>query len=140
MPSVDWQSDWLYSLILREADKAWDWCQSAPGDLWKYVVIEEYSSGDDSMCQGDVIRAWVRDESGLRQISLAEHAEHQRKLEGKDIYPFVMLHFHVPVDRRHVIIGQSQAALVGSGTGYLVEGTGRDAMLVPDPEAGFWVS
>src|SRR5262249_42712440 len=86
MSSFDWRSDWLYSLILREADKAWDWCQSVPGrNGWKYVLVEEYSSGDDSMCRGDVIRAWVRDEGGLRPISLAEHLEHQRKLEGKDI-------------------------------------------------------
>src|SRR5262249_41675065 len=100
MPSVDWQTDWLYSLILQKADTAWEWCQSVPGrDVWKYVVVEEYSSADDSMCQGDVVRAWVRDEDGLRQISLEEHAEHQGKLDGKDIYPFVLVHFHVHPDR-----------------------------------------
>jgi hypothetical protein len=141
MTSFDWQNDWLYSVILQEAEKAWDWCRLVPGrEVWKYVLIEEYSSGDDSMCQGDVIRAWVRDEVGLRQISLAEHAEHQGKLKGKDIYPFVVFHFQVHPDRRHVIIGQTQAMLAGSGTGYFVEGSGPGARLVPDPEAGFWVS
>ena len=133
MTAFDWQTDWLYCVILREAEKAWDWCQTVPGrDVWKYVLVEEYWSGDDSRCRGDVIRAWVRDEGGLRQISLAEHGEHQRKLEGKDIYPFIMVQFHVHPDRKHVVIGQSQAMLAGSGTGYLIEGSGREARLCPE--------
>jgi hypothetical protein len=137
----NWRDDWLYNHVLREAEKMWEWCGQVPGrEVWKYVLVEEFSEADDCMCGGDVVRAWVRGPEGLREISLEEHQQHQRQLEEHDPYPFVLFDFHVRSNRKGVVIGWVQGTLCGSGTGYLVEGEGAGATLVPDPAAGGWIS
>jgi hypothetical protein len=80
--STDWKNDWLYSLILKEAEKQWVRFRPPPDeDYWQFVLVEEWSSCNGSRCAGQVIRVWKRDKKGLRQISLIEHRRHERNLE-----------------------------------------------------------
>jgi hypothetical protein len=140
MSLTDWRTDWVYALVFREAEKAWQWCNPAPGEVGRFVLLEEYSSADDSLCGGEVIRAWVRNAAGLQEIGLEEHQMHLQELEKDDPYPLVLFQFHVRPSRKGVVIGTIHGAMCGSGTGYLVEGEGAAAVLTPDPEAGFWVA
>jgi hypothetical protein len=140
-PAVaDWHSDWLYQLVFREVEDAWKWCRRVPNSkAWQYVLVEEWSAARDSMCSGRLVRAWVRDSDGLREISLEEHKQHKRKIHSR-IYPFVIVSFHIRPDRRKVVLGRREANTAGRGCGYLVEGEGETARLVRDPAAGFWIS
>ena len=141
MNSIDWRTDWLYALVFTKADGEWQSCQAAPGrERGKFVLLEEYSSASDSVCAGEVSRAWVRDAAGLQEISLEQHRLHRRALKKRDGFPFVLFQFHVRPDRKGVVIGTLHGGLCGSGGGYLVEGEGAAAVLAPDPEAGMWVA
>jgi hypothetical protein len=107
--------------------------------VWQYVLIEEWSSNNASMCSGKVVRAWIRDAEGLREISLQEYKQRKRTIHGR-IYPFVLMAFHIQADRQRVVLGSRQASTAGRGSRYLVEGEGEGANLTPDPTGGFWVS
>jgi len=136
----DWRTDWLYTLVLRNAENSWEWCSRAPdGKLCRYVLIEEWSSASDSRCRGKVVRAWIRDAEGLRAISLEEYKQHKRTIRGR-IYPFVIMEFHIQPDRKRVVLGDRQASTAGRGCRYLVAGEGDQAKLISDPTGGFWVS
>lgn len=140
----DWRGDWLYALALRRADDAWrSRCDRAPKrDMWRYVLVGEWSRGGGGMCGGELVRAWVRDDAGLREISRAEYRRRQRgaSLPGSHFLRCVLVQFHIRSDRTRVILGQREATLSGHGGEYLVVGEGADAELVPDPEGGRWVS
>src|SRR5262245_20679107 len=138
---ADWRSDWLYALVLREADPDWEWCCRVPdGNFWRYVLIEEWSSANDySMCCGKVVRAWVRDADGLREITIDEYKQHKRKIRGR-IYPFVIMAFHISADRQRVVLGHRQASTAGTGCRYIVQGQGEGAKLETDPTSGSWIS
>jgi hypothetical protein len=140
IPLPPWQNDWLYALVLREAEADWEWCNLLPDrDVWRYVLIEEWSSAHGSMCEGKLVRAWVRDSDGLRQISLNEHKRHKRRIRGR-IFPFVMMMFHIQPDRTRVVLGHRQANTAGTGCRYLVQGEGVEAKLEFDPSGGGWIS
>jgi hypothetical protein len=145
--SVDWKNDWLYLLILREAEEQWTRYRPVPdADYWQYVLVEEFSSSEGSRCAGHVLRAWKRDEIGLRKISLKEHKQHERKLEiwqrkrDSRFFPYILVVFHVFPDRQRVVKGFHHANTAGKGGCYLVRGDGTSAKLIPDPDGGFWVS
>jgi hypothetical protein len=136
----DWRTDWLYGLVLRDAERHWEWCSQVPdGKAWRYVVIEEWSSASASMCCGKVVRAWIRDVEGLREIGLQEYKQQKRTIHSR-IYPFVLMAFHIHPDRQRVVLGHRQASTAGRGCRYLVEGQGDGATLAPDATGGFWVS
>jgi hypothetical protein len=138
--SPDWRSDSVYSAIFRKAENAWDHCRRAQNDdHWQYVLIEEWSEAEGPRCGGKIIRAWVRDAKGLQEISLQEYNQQKRKINSP-IYPFIIVQFHLPANRKHVVFGTRYASLAGQGTRYVIEGEGDTAKLVPDPTAGFWES
>jgi hypothetical protein len=139
-PRPDWRTDWLYGLVLRNAERWWEWCSRVPDrKVWRYVLIEEWSSAKDSMCRGKVVRSWIRDAEGLREISLEEYKQHKRKIHRR-IYPFIIMEFHIQPNRKHVVLGNRQASTAGRGSRYLVEGEGDQAELIPDPTGSSWVS
>lgn len=82
----DWRDDWLYELVLRDAQETWTRREREIqrfGDAeecryWKYVMVEEYGDSEDSSCRGDILRAWVVNDSGLSEISLNEHRLHRK--------------------------------------------------------------
>ena len=60
-PLGDWRDDWLYSLVLRDAEYTWA-CRKREMQMmddvdespyWQYVLVEEYGDSEDSMCRGD---------------------------------------------------------------------------------------
>ena len=139
-PLPDWQTDWLYALVLREAERDWQWCSRVPDrDVWRYVLIEEWSSANDSTCRGKVVRDWVRDGDGRREIGLDEYKQHKRRIRGR-IYPFVIMEFHIQPNRERVVLGHRQASTAGTGCRYLVEGQRDEAKLERDPTGGAWIS
>jgi hypothetical protein len=138
---MDWKSDWLYKLIFQEVEETWNnGCRRSKNPAhWRYVLVEEWTSADGVMCDGRVVRTWVRDENGLSKISLLAHAK--RKLHARGLmFPFIILLFHIPEDRKRVVLGRIRGSLDGFGSRYLVQGEGEQARLVTDPEAGFWQS
>jgi len=140
IPLAPWQNDWLYALVLREAERDWEWCgQVSDGDVWRYVLVEEWSSANHSKCDGRVVRAWVRDVEGLREIGLDDHKRHRRRIRGR-IYPFVIMEFHIYPDRARVALGHRQANTAGAGCRFLVQGEGTEAELEYDPAGGGWRS
>jgi hypothetical protein len=77
LPLPEWRSDWLYSLVFKELENHWSMPikPTAPDDI-SYVLFEEWSADDGGDCTGVVIRAWVRDENGVNEITLQEHSEY----------------------------------------------------------------
>ena len=136
----DWRNDWLYTLVLREADSAWQWCNQVPErDFWRYVLVEEWSSASGAHCGGEVVRAWIRDGEGLREITMAEYEQQKRRIRGR-MYPFILVQFHIEPERTRVILGRREASTAGTGHRYLVRGEGDKASLEGDPTGGAWTS
>ena len=140
-PLPDWQTDWLYALVLRQAEEAWAQCNRDPDRWeWKYVLIEEYPEARGASCRGDVVRAWIRDAGGLREITLAEDERLTADILQYPVFPFILLEFHILPDRQRVAIGHRRAGMGGRGWRYLVRGEGAEAALEDDPSGGFWRS
>lgn len=136
----DWRDDWLYALVLRQAEQNWEWCRRARDrDVWQYVLVGEWSSADGAMCHGEVVRAWVRDAEGLREITPGEYGRHLQRVRGRT-YPFVLVSFHIHSDRQRVALGMHAATTAGGGCRYLVHGKVAAATLEPDPQGGAWRS
>lgn len=143
----DWRDDWLYLLVLRDAEETWahrkremQMIDNADESAhWKYVLVEEYGSSEDSMCRGDVLRAWTVDDNGLAEIPLDEHVLHIQEIEQR-IYPFILMQFHIHPNRKNVVLGHVEASTAGSGCVYRVQGHGSNAQLLSDESFGFWVS
>ncbi len=82
----DWKTDWIYQLVFREVEDAWQQClhvRKHDSKAWQYVLVAETTSTFDSVCVGRRVRAWVRDESGLREIGLEEFEQHEKKIRGR---------------------------------------------------------
>jgi hypothetical protein len=83
------------------------------------------------------LRAWVRNDGGLREISQAEY----NRLKGQiryDFYPFIIMEFHIFADRKRVVLGRRVARNVGAGCRYIVQGEGDERKLGYDPTGGTW--
>lgn len=91
------------------------------------------------MCDGDPIRAWTVDDNGVAEISLEELALHKKEIRDR-IYPFILIEFHIHRDRKHVVLGHTEASTAGSGCVYRVHRNGPDAKLIPDESFGMWIS
>ena len=146
-PLGDWRDDWLYSLVFRDAEDTWA-CRKREMQMmddvdespyWQYVLVEEYGDSEDSMCRGDVLRAWTVDDCGLCEIPLDEHALHLREIKDR-IYPFILIQFHIHPNRKNVVLGHSEASTAGFGSVYRVQRCGTNAQLVPNESFGFWRS
>ncbi len=136
----DWQSDWLYALVLGEAGRYWSWCKPDPtSGGWRYVLIEEWSSYSRASCRGKMFRAWIRDADGLREITLDEYKQYKRTNRSGS-YPYVLVRFHILPDRDRVVLGMHTGNRSGRGARYLVEGEGDEAKLTIDPTGGIWMS
>jgi hypothetical protein len=135
---ANWQSDWLYDLIFLEAERLWKWC-TPDKDHWQYVLIEELPNEMTGHPIGDPVRSWIRDKNGLREIPLNEHKNLVKKIQER-IFPFILMSFYIFPDRQHVIVGHQEANTSGSGSQYAVQGSGRDAKLIPDEHGSAWVS
>ena len=137
----DWKTDWIYQLVFREVEDAWQQClhvRKRDSKVWRYVLVAETTSTFDSVCVGRTVRAWVRDESGLREIGLEEYEQHVKKIRGS-IYPFILFTFNISENRQQVAISQREASRAGFGRNYLIEGEGEQAHLVVDAKGG-WIS
>ena len=140
-PVSPWHDDWLYTLLFQWIEQVWEECsRRGDRDIWQYVVVGEWSAADAAMCRGAVVRAWVRDARGLREITPAEYARHNRRIRGDKIYPFVLVSFHIHPDRQRVVLGERRASRGGWGCRGMVRGEGAGAVLEPDPSGGSWVS
>jgi hypothetical protein len=136
----DWRSDWVYKLIFEQAETAWKHCEiNHDPDIWQYILIEEWSSSKDGVCKGTVLRLWVRDAKGLREVPVQSHAKHLSKIKAR-IFPFIIVEFHIYPDKSGVVVGQQEANTAGHGGSYLIHGGPEKAELVPDPSGGFWIS
>ncbi len=136
----DWRSDWLYRIIFRKAESSWEFCKrNKDPNYWQYVLIEEWSSAQRAFCGGTLLRLWLHDAQGLRQIPLRSRAEHQRKIHDR-IFPFVIISFHIYPDKTRVVYCHREANTAGRGKCYKVVGDDDNAVLVADPLGGFWVS
>ena len=145
-----WQNDWLYALVLRKAQPRWEQGDHVPeeereerrkGEKTEDYLIGEWSSAEVElgMCRGTVVRAWMRDQDGLRQISLEEYEQHRAKIGGLR-FPFVLMQFHILSNRERVVLGKTRGMLAGWGRTYLVVEHGDNASLEPDPAGGAWIS
>lgn len=139
-PLSDWRNDWLYTLLLGKAEEHWDFCLRSPDKkLCQYVLIAECASASERQCGNDVVRAWIRDVAGLREITVKEFRKHKSRIRGR-IYPFVLMDFHIEPNRVRVVLGVRMASTAGFGGRFLVQGNGDRAELVDDPMGGPWVS
>jgi hypothetical protein len=131
----DWRTDWLYALVLREVEQLW-----ATPHLWQSVLVLEYDDAEGAWCRGAIARSWIRTEGGLREIAPAEREQLTVASRGHGDFRVALMKFHITPDRQRVALGYHLGLLSGQGFRYLVQGTGDEAALEPDPEGGFWVS
>jgi hypothetical protein len=142
----EWRGDWLYALILRQCEEYWGRCNLFPDeDWWRYVLIEEWSDAEKAWCRGEVVRAWVRDAQGLREITLRELRRHIRLIRPRRLihcrfFPFILVRFHIHGDRQRVALGFLEAGTAGGGWTFLVRGEGESAELEWDQSGGAWTS
>ena len=141
---VDWSEDWLYPLIFQEVERVWrEWCGSRTqdSDVAAYVVAAEWSSRAGARCSGEVVRAWMRDAAGLREITVSDYRQHKQKLDPpKPINPFILVQFNIDLDRHLVAFGETYGPLAGTGWCYRVHGKGPQASLEVDPSSDIWIS
>ncbi|WP_425616230.1 hypothetical protein NA78x_006169 [Anatilimnocola sp. NA78] len=147
-PLGDWRGDNLYDLVFCEAEETWrsekesqQFAKQKGVKITRraYILLEEYGESDYSSVEGDVLRAWTFDDTGLVEISLAEHALHRGEIAGRT-FPFVMMMFHIHENRKHIVLGYCEANTSGSGCVYRVESSGEEVSLEHDESLGFWRS
>lgn len=137
------QDDPLYGLIFGMADEQWEfYCRDREpdSDALRFVLVEEYGADDGCECKGPVLRAWCREDPGLREITEAERLAHRRATAGRVFYPFALLTFRIHPKGDRVVLGLRHAARAGIGGQYLVSRNDGRLQIVPDPEGGFWRS
>ena len=135
------QDEDLYRLVFEFADEQWhSWC-SNDEDGWQYVLVEQYDTVDKSscMCRGKVKKAWVRDDSGLREISTSEHKVYSDKGD-EVVWRYVRVEFYIYPDKSRMALGQRGASRAGRGGRYLIQNTAKGLKLEPDPTGAFWMS
>lgn len=138
-----WRDEPLYASIFAIADEQWDFfCRDNEPDseVWRFVLVEEYVADDGCECAGPVLRAWCRDDAGLREMTESERLDHRGRATGRRNYPFALLTFRIRSGRDRVVLGVRHATTAGTGGQYLVERVGEQLKLTPDPDGGFWVS
>lgn len=139
-----WRDDPVYGLIFRVVEDDWKgYCHGRdPGrPAWQFVLVEEYVADDGCHVQGPVVRAWRRDDNGLREMTEAERVDARRRVGAEDrLFPFVLVTFRIGPAADRVVLGQRQADTAGIGEVYVVRSDGDRLELVPDPEGGFWRS
>lgn len=140
--AAPWRGDRLYDVLLQEADAQWEsLCRAgfAGGERWGFVMVEEYVAEDGGgMCAGPVLRAWRRDDRGLREIDEGERVAH-RNAWGNCTFPFVWGQFRIRPDRHGVALGWMHMARAGSGGVYAVRWNGGVPLLV-EQEGDWWIS
>lgn len=137
---IDYQTDWLYALVFAHADGSWHMCCGSVSKVhWQYLLISEWSSAEDAHCRGEIVRAWVRNDDGLKEISLDQYEQHSKRISGP-LFPFIFIRFHISSNRKHVVYNENEASRSGSGCRYIVDGEGASAKLLVDETAGMWIS
>lgn len=77
-------ADAFYRLVFAEVERQWeDYCTGLHPRAWQYVLVGEWSAASGPLCSGTLLRAWVRDAGGLREIAPAEYREHRRKIRTR---------------------------------------------------------
>lgn len=137
----DWRTDSLYRLVFQKVEtEAWKFCRhNTDSEYWQYVLIEEWSSAEYTQCSGHLLRAWVRNARGLKQIPLWVHSKRIGRIRDS-IFPFVIVSFYLDSSRNYVVYCQREAHTAGHGERYRVTGTSDNPELVGDPSGGFWIS
>ena len=129
-----WRTDWLYALVLREAERMWT------RHIWQSVLVLEYDDAEGAGCRGEIARSWLRDQAGFREITPAEREQLTAELRARSDLRVALMMFHITPDRQRVALSYHLGPLSGQGSRYLVRGTGDEATLERDPDGGFWVS
>jgi hypothetical protein len=141
------------ALVMERADVVWRNFCGPVGEtrLLHYVLVEEYFAPGRTTGGAPPQRTWIRDEAGLRAISLAEHTGHKRKINSS-IYPFVIVRFHINVEAQRVEFGMVTGSRSGRGCTYMIgrssgkennggqANEGGEECLVPAPDGMMWIS
>lgn len=137
---IDYQNDWLYSLIFAYADRSWHASHRSTNTLDRqHLLISEWSDAADAHCRGETVRTWIRDDDGLNEISLNQY-EQCTKRNNAIVFRFILTRFHISSNRKHVVYNQNETPRSGSGCRFIVEGKGSSAKLITDETAGMWIS
>src|SRR4051812_26377400 len=100
-PLPEWKTDWLYALVFKELDS---WCSCADPEY--FYLIAEHDADNGSQCTGSIIRAWLRDQDGMKEISIDEHLALKKLRHDESRFRYECLaHFHIQPDRQHIVYG-----------------------------------
>lgn len=129
-PDADavWPPGRQYVAVRRAVEEEWERCEfTGAGSGLRFVLASEWSDATSKYPDGSLVRAWIRDGSGLRQITVQEfdNVVPESKEPGGGL-GYVNLAFHVCADGRHVVYTAS-----AGGRGYF--GGGRCWIDPADP-------
>jgi hypothetical protein len=136
----DWRTDLVYKLVFTKVEDSWKFSKRNKNPkIWQYVLIEEWSAAEGGHCRGKVLRLWIRDAQGLRQIRTRHYTQYRSQL-GSGNFPFIINSFHISLDKTCIVFCHREAHLAGQGGRYIVAGGPNKPELLPDPSGGFWRS
>ncbi len=130
---------WLRDLVFREIERKWEHAQSKKGGDDRYLLIAECSGKWTGMFHGLIVRAWIRDHDGLRQISIREYQRHVQRTRQGEPWPLVLVSFNFDNAQRKVALSYIQAGRLGHGDEYDVVGNDKDAKLVKNSRHGGFI-
>ncbi len=113
---ASWPPGRQYLAVRRAVEDAWQRCELGLG--LRFVLASEWSEETLKYPAGSMVRAWIRDGRGLRQVTVqeAERVQPESKEPGGRL-GYVSLAFHVCADGRHVAYGATAGGLTYFGGG-----------------------
>ncbi len=68
---ASWPPGRQYLAVRRAIEDEWGRCENnLPGSGLRFVLASEFAEAGTKYPAGSVVRAWVRDDGGLRQITM----------------------------------------------------------------------
>ena len=145
---MGWQSDWLYQVIFKNIQKAWEEVlkdgQTEMGPAPDYCIVSQFSEFKSVPWQssllmatsaGPIIKRWKLDSVGVDRITGAQVKEFEipHKERGA-FYRVGKINFCISDDRRIVSIGCNFGPRYGTERVYRVQGQGKHGQLSGHPD------
>ena len=138
---MGWKSDWIYDLVFQEVSGVWaQACKDSarlgprPSSLW--VLEHRKADWDRARCKGQVLRAWLFDDTGLQVAEIEDNVE--PVIRGA-MYDVGTVQFHIASSRKQVLFEFTLGPRYGRGRILQVVGQGPRGTLERTAGPG-WVS
>ncbi|GAA5509216.1 hypothetical protein [Novipirellula caenicola] len=141
-----WSSDWLYKLLLDRARETWNEAQTAAAQRGEpapdYLVATEHPTFNEqfTMAFGDPVRIWTSLDDFASLADLSVLPKKSLTVDtSRSIFAIPLFAFHIPDDRKRVLISRHIGGRYGNGGWHDVLGQASRGKLSNAGHAG-WVA